>query len=122
MTTTKVNLQKVLSRFSEHWTPKIVGTVNDMHVKLAKFKGEFIWHHHDVEDEMFLVLDGSFTMRFREGDVELKAGDFIIVPKGVEHQPVADEECSVLLFEPRSTVNTGTIDHPLTARVLETLS
>ncbi|WP_181306318.1 cupin domain-containing protein [Rufibacter sp. XAAS-G3-1] len=103
----KVNLQEKLTLFSDHWNPRIVGELNGQHVKLAKFKGEFVWHHHDHEDELFMVVQGQFRMEFRDKTVELREGEFLIVPRGVEHRPVAQEEVSVLLFEPAGTVNTG---------------
>lgn len=103
----KVSLASKLELIREHWAPKIVGEVGDFHVKLVKFQGEFVWHSHPHEDEMFLVVDGQFTMRLRDGDVHLGQGEFLIVPHAVEHQPVAREEVSVLLFEPATTVNTG---------------
>src|SRR5262249_55213713 len=103
-----VNLAERFSRFSEHWSPKIVGEINDMHVKLVKLSGEFIWHHHEAEDELFLVVDGRLRIRFRTGDRELGPGEFIVVPRGVEHCPVAlSDEVRVVLLEPKSTVNTG---------------
>ncbi|WP_210464877.1 cupin domain-containing protein [Rufibacter roseolus] len=103
----KVNLAEKLALFSDHWNPRIVGELNGQHVKLAKFSGPFVWHHHDEEDELFLVVQGQFKMEFRDKTVELHEGEFLIVPRGVEHRPVADKEVSVLLFEPASTVNTG---------------
>ena len=103
----KVNLAQKLALFSEHWKPKIVGELNGQHVKLVKFQGPFLWHHHDDEDELFLVVKGRFRMEFRDQDVWIGEGEFLIVPRGVEHRPVADEEVHVLLFEPVSTVNTG---------------
>lgn len=103
----KINLAEKLSLFSEPWSPKIIAALNGQHVKLVKLKGGFVWHHHDHEDEMFLVVAGSFRMEFRDQSVVLRAGEMIVVPSGVEHRPVADEECSLLLFEPASTVNTG---------------
>lgn len=103
----KINLAEKLSLFSTHWDPKIVGELNGQHVKLVKFKGEFTWHHHDAEDEMFLVVRGAFRMQFRDRIVDLREGEFIIVPRGVEHCPAADEEVHVLLFEPAGTLNTG---------------
>ena len=103
----KVNLAQKLTLFSDHWNPRIVGELNGQHVKLAKLKGEFVWHHHDQEDELFLVLSGNLKMEFRDKTVELQEGEFLIVPRGVEHRPVAEEEVSVLLFEPASTLNTG---------------
>ncbi len=105
----KVNLAEKLATFHEYWQPRIVGELNGQHVKLVKFQGEFIWHHHDHEDEMFLVIEGAFRMEFQDRTVELKAGEFLIVPKGVEHRPVAEKEVEVLLFEPASTLNTGNV-------------
>ena len=102
-----VNLKESLSRFSTYWDPKIVGELNGQHVKLVKLKGPFVWHSHEAEDELFLVLHGSFTMEFRDRSVPLREGELLIVPRGVEHRPVAEEEVHVLLFEPASTVNTG---------------
>jgi mannose-6-phosphate isomerase-like protein (cupin superfamily) len=103
----KINLAQKLSLFQDHYSPKIVGDLNDHQVKLVKLKGEFLWHKHDAEDEMFLVVGGRLTIRFRDGDVDLSPGEMIIVPKGVEHMPVADEECSIMLIEPATTLNTG---------------
>jgi mannose-6-phosphate isomerase-like protein (cupin superfamily) len=103
-----VNLAESLARFSELWSPRIVGAVNAFHVKLVKLQGEFVWHSHDVEDELFLVLHGVLRMQFRDREERVGAGEFIIVPHGVEHRPVADEEVHVLLLEPAGTVNTGT--------------
>jgi len=103
----KVNLAQKLSLFSDHWSPKIIGELNGQHVKLVKLLGEFVWHHHDEEDELFLVVNGRFRMEFRDREVWLEEGELIVVPRGVEHRPVADEEVSVLLFEPASTLNTG---------------
>lgn len=105
----KVNLAEKLGSFSAHWQPKIVGELNGQMVKLVKFRGEFVWHHHENEDELFLVVKGSFTMRYRDREVELREGEFCIVPRGVEHQPFAREEAQVLLFEPASTLNTGNV-------------
>ena len=104
-----VNLESKLAQFSECWSPKIVGEVNDSHVKLVKLTGEFVWHHHDAEDEMFLVLQGRLRMRTPEGDLSIGPGEFVIVPHGVEHLPVAETETHVLLFEPRTTLNTGNL-------------
>jgi mannose-6-phosphate isomerase-like protein (cupin superfamily) len=119
----KVNLAEALARFPEHWSPKIAGELNGQQVKLVKFQGEFVWHRHDAEDELFLVVHGGFRMDYRDGDgreqaVELNAGEFLIVPRGVEHRPVAEREVHVLLFEPDGTLNTGnvrnarTVDNP----------
>lgn len=102
-----INVQEKLSRFSDHWHPRIVGELNGQHVKLVKFQGEFVWHQHEQEDELFYVIDGEFDMEFRDKTVRVKAGEFIIVPRGVEHRPVAEEEVSVMLFEPAGTINTG---------------
>jgi len=103
----KVNLSDKFSRFETHWDPKIVGELNDQVVKLVKFEGEFIWHKHKNEDEMFLVIQGSFEMQFRDRSIFLNEGEFLIVPKGIEHCPKAKKEVHVLLFEPKTTINTG---------------
>ncbi|MCP4421325.1 MAG: cupin domain-containing protein [Chloroflexi bacterium] len=105
----KVNLSQKLSLFHDHWRPRIVGEMNESHVKLVKVLGEFIWHHHDDEDELFWVLKGRLNMQFRDRDVWLEEGEFLIVPKGVEHRPVAPDEVHLLLLEPKSTVNTGNV-------------
>lgn len=105
----KINLRQKLSRFDEPWDPKIVGELNGQYVKLAKFKGSFDWHHHENEDEMFLVVKGRFRLEFRDRTVDLEEGELIIVPRGVDHRPVAEEEAHVLLFEPVSTLNTGNL-------------
>jgi len=105
----KINFKQKFSLFSDCWSPKIVGELNGQYVKLVKVKGEFQWHHHENEDEMFLVTRGSFTMRLRDGDIVLKEGEFIIIPRGVEHCPVAEEEAHILLFEPKTTLNTGNV-------------
>lgn len=108
----KVNLSQKLSLFAEHWSPKVVGEVNDSYVKLVKLQGEFVWHQHEHEDELFLVLKGQLVLRLRDRDVVLDEGEFFIVPRGVEHMPVAAEEVHVLLLEPKSTLNTGNVqDH-----------
>ena len=107
MSVDKINLAEKLSRFAEHWSPKVIADLNGQQVKLVKFQGEFVWHHHDDEDELFLVIDGRFRMDFRDRQVWLEPGEMIVVPRGVEHRPVADDEVQVLLFEPASTRNTG---------------
>ena len=135
----KINLSQKLALFTDHWGPRIVGELNGQQVKLVKFKGPFTWHHHDNEDELFLVVKGRFRMEFRETSLAsgaerkqpdqgadhesiwLEAGELIIVPRGVEHRPVADEEAQVLLFEPASTLNTGNVENELTVHNLETL-
>ena len=111
----KVNLAEKLKLFNDYWHPRIVGELNDSHVKVVKVKGEFVWHHHDHEDELFLVLNGRLQMQFRDRDVWLEAGEFIIVPRGVEHRPVAPEEVQLLLLEPKSTLNTGNVTDEKTA-------
>jgi mannose-6-phosphate isomerase-like protein (cupin superfamily) len=111
-----INLQDKLERFSEHWAPRIISLFNDYHIKLVKVKGEFVWHDHPETDELFLVLDGSLTILFRDGQVALNAGEMFIVPKGVEHKPVAEEECHILLIEPAGTINTGNVVSELTAK------
>lgn len=116
-----VNLSEKLSRVKEYWSPKIVGEVNDSYVKLVKFKNEFVWHHHENEDELFLVLQGRMRMKFRDRDVIVSPGEFIIVPKGVEHKPVAEEEVHVMLFEPKTTLNTGNVRNERTLATLERL-
>jgi len=116
-----VNLKEKLTLFSAHWDPKIVGELNGQHVKLVKFLGPFVWHQHENEDELFLVLQGSFEMEFRDRTVPVREGEFLIVPRGVEHRPVAASEVHVLLFEPVSTLNTGNVQGPLTVPRPETL-
>jgi len=117
----KVNLKEMFGRFQDQWKPKIVGEVNDSFVKLVKFQGEFVWHHHDDEDEMFLVLKGRMRMQLRDREVAVGPGEFIIIPHGVEHKPVADEETEVLLFEPNSTLNTGNVHNERTVPQLDRL-
>jgi len=116
----RVDVAEKLALFQDHFRPKIVGELNGQHVKLVKFAGEFVWHHHEQEDEMFFVLRGRFRMQFRDREVELSEGQLLIVPRGVEHRPVADEEVSVMLFEPAGTLNTGNVrDDAKTAEMLE---
>ena len=115
----KINLAEKFSRITEYWKPYIAGELNGQLVKLDKLKGEFVWHHHENEDEMFLVVKGRFRIEFRDRTVWLEEGEFIVVPRGVEHKPVADEEAWILLFEPASTVNTGNIENEFTLRELE---
>jgi mannose-6-phosphate isomerase-like protein (cupin superfamily) len=117
----KVNLATKLGQFSEQWSPKIVGELNGQLIKLVKVKGEFVWHHHDLEDELFLVLRGRLEMHLRGGVVTLDEGEFFIVPRGVEHKPVAIEETHILLFEPASTLNTGNVRNERTREQLERL-
>jgi mannose-6-phosphate isomerase-like protein (cupin superfamily) len=115
----KINLEQKLSFFKEQWKPKIVGELNGQLIKLVKFKGPFVWHHHDHEDELFYVVKGNFDMEFRDKIVTIKEGEFIIVPKGVEHRPNAKEEAEVMLFEPNTTLNTGNVENEITQRELE---
>jgi len=115
----KVNLREKLSLFAEHWSPRIAGELNGQQVKLAKFQGPFTWHYHENEDELFLVIKGRFRMELRDRTIELEEGEFLIVPRGVEHRPVADEEVHVLLFEPASTLNTGNVENERTLHDLQ---
>jgi mannose-6-phosphate isomerase-like protein (cupin superfamily) len=112
----KVNLAQKFSLFQDHWSPRIVGELNDFHVKLVKVQGEFVWHHHETEDELFLIIQGRLRMRLRDGDIWLEPGEFVIIPHGVEHLPVAEEETHLLLLEPKTTVNTGTEENERTAQ------
>ena len=114
----KVNLRQKFDLFREFWRPKIVGELNGQQVKLVKFQGEFLFHHHDDEDELFLVVKGRFRMEFRDRQVWLEEGEFLIVPRGVEHRPVAEEEAHVLLFEPASTLNTGNVRNERTVEAV----
>ncbi|HXF48272.1 MAG TPA: cupin domain-containing protein [Verrucomicrobiae bacterium] len=115
----KVNLAEKFGRFQEYWRPKIAGELNDSHVKLVKFKGEFVWHHHEAEDELFWVVRGRMTIKFRDRDITVNEGEFIIVPKGVEHMPVAEEEVWIVLLEPKSTLNTGNVKNERKVENLE---
>ena len=115
----KVNIKEKLSAFSDHWNPRIIGELNGQHVKAVKLKGEFVWHQHDNEDELFLVIKGTLRMEFRDRIEEVNEGEFIIVPRGVEHKPVATEEVHILLFEPASTLNTGNVENEKTRKTLE---
>ena len=115
----KIKLLEKFGTFTEHWSPKIVGELNGQQIKLAKFQGEFVWHHHEKEDEAFFVMKGSFRMEFRDKVVELNEGEMLIVPRGVEHKPVAEEEVWVMLFEPAGTLNTGNVLDEKTKVVLE---
>ncbi len=117
----KVNLAEKFSLFHDYWHPRIAGELNGQHIKLVKFQGEFVWHKHEAEDEMFFVVKGQFVMEFRDKQIELNENEFLIVPKGVEHKPVAVNEVSVLLFEPATTLNTGNIKSELTKENLESI-
>ena len=114
-----VNLAEKFAKFQDYWNPRILGELNDCHVKAVKIKGEFVWHHHDHEDELFLVVQGTLRMRFRDRDELIREGEFIIVPRGIEHLPVADEEVHIILLEPKTTLNTGNIENERTVRELE---
>jgi mannose-6-phosphate isomerase-like protein (cupin superfamily) len=114
-----VNLTDKFSRFSDYCNPRVIAEVNDCHVKAVKLKGEFIWHHHDHEDELFLVVKGTLRMKFRDREAVVRPGEFVVVPKGVEHCPVADEEVHLVLIEPKSTLNTGNITNERTVAQLE---
>jgi len=114
-----VNLREKFQRFNDCWSPKIIGELNDSYVKAVKLKGEFVWHHHEREDELFLVVKGTLKMKFRDRDVLVREGEFLIVPRGVEHLPVADEETHVLLLEPKSTLNTGNLTNERTVATPE---
>jgi mannose-6-phosphate isomerase-like protein (cupin superfamily) len=116
-----VNLAALFARFSDHWSPKVIGEINDFQIKAVKLKGEFVWHHHDAEDELFLVHKGRLLMRFRDHEAWVEEGEFIIVPHGVEHQPVAEQECEVILLEPKTTLNTGNVRNERTVAELERL-
>ena len=115
----KVNITEKLDLFFDYFNPRIVGELNGQQVKLVKFKGEFVWHQHEAEDEMFLVINGAFTMELRDKNIYLEKGDFIIIPRGTEHRPVANDEVHVMLFEPASTLNTGNKQTELTRKFLE---
>lgn len=115
----KVDLKEKFSLFSQHWSPKIAGELNGQYVKLAKLKGEFIWHRHESEDELFMVIKGQLTIKLRDRDINLAEGQFFIIPQGVEHMPVAEEECHVMLFEPKSVLNTGDVQNEKTVETLE---
>ena len=117
----KVNLAQKFSLFDEYWSPKIVGELNGQVVKIAKLKGEFVWHHHEVEDEFFMVVKGRIVVKLRDQDVTLEEGEFFIVPRGVEHKPVAEEEAHILMFEPNSTLNTGNVQSERTVEEPETI-
>lgn len=114
----KINIEQKLSLFNEYWSPKIIGEVNDSYVKLAKLKGNFIWHTHENEDEMFYVLKGTLTIKFREKDIQINEGECIVIPKGVEHMPFAEEEVHVMFVESKTTLNTGNVINERTVKKL----
>jgi len=113
---TVVNLADKFGRIQDHWQPRIAGKLNDSYIKLAKIKGEFVWHHHELEDELFLVVKGRLTIRLKDSDITLNPGEFVIIPKGVEHKPVAEEEVEIILLEPKTTLNTGNVHNERTAQ------
>lgn len=115
----KVNLAHKFSLFQDYWNPRIAAELNDSYVKLAKFKGEFVWHSHENEDELFLVVKGHLTIKLRDQDIKLREGEFVVIPKGVEHLPVAEEEAHALMLEPKSTLNTGNVENERTVRDLQ---
>ena len=121
MSIEKVNLTEKLSQFSDYFNPRIAGELNGQQVKLVKFQGEFVWHNHDKEDELFYVVKGSFDMHLRDRIIAINTGEFLIMPRGIEHKPVAKEEVEIMLFEPASTINTGNIENELTVKNLEHL-
>ena len=114
-----INLKEKFSRFSDYTNPRVIGEINDMQVKAVKLKGEFLWHHHELEDELFLVVKGTLRMKFRDHEAIVREGEFVIVPKGVEHCPAADQEVHIVLIEPKSTLNTGNIVNERTVAQLE---
>src|SRR5579859_1575504 len=115
----KVNLAEKFGMFQEQWSPKIAGELNDGYVKLVKIQGEFVWHQHEVEDELFLVVKGHLTIKLRDGEIQLDPGEFVVIPRGVEHIPLAEDEAQVLLLEPKSTLNTGNVRNERTLEQLE---
>jgi mannose-6-phosphate isomerase-like protein (cupin superfamily) len=117
----KVRLAEKFAQFHDTWSPKIAGELNDSYVKLVKLQGEFVWHHHEQEDELFLVISGHLLIKLRDGEIHLDPGEFVIIPRGVEHLPVAEKEAQVLLLEPKTTVNTGTVTNERTVKDLERL-
>lgn len=117
----KVRLSDKFALFQDTWSPKIVGELNDSHVKLVKLQGEFVWHHHDNEDELFLVINGHLMIRLQDGDIHLDPGEFVIIPRGVEHLPVAEQDVQVLLLEPKTTVNTGSVTNERTVTDLKNI-
>jgi mannose-6-phosphate isomerase-like protein (cupin superfamily) len=117
----KVNFLEKFAQFDDYWQPRIVGELNGHQVKVVKLKGEFVWHHHDVEDELFLILKGSLIIQFRERDILLEEGEFLVIPRGIEHRPVAEDECWVMLFEPAGTLNTGNVQDEKTVAAPEVI-
>ena len=116
-----VDIKEKFSLFNEYWKPKVAGELNGQYVKLAKLKGEFVWHHHEEEDELFMVIKGRLTIKLKDQEIYLKEGQFFIIPRGVEHLPVAEDECHVMLFEPKTVLNTGNTKNDRTVEILERL-
>ena len=114
----KVNIKEKFDSFDERWSPKIIGELNDSHVKAVKLQGEFVWHHHEDEDELFLVVKGSLQIKLRDGEINLEEGEFVIIPRGVEHLPIAAEEAHVVLLEPKTTLNTGNVRNERTVEAV----
>jgi len=119
MEISKINIEEKFSQFSDYWNPRIIGELNGQYVKLAKVQGEFIWHKHDEEDELFMLIEGNFRLELRDQTIQLKPGEMVIIPKGVEHKPVAEGEAHIMLFEPKEVVNTGNIKNERTRAQLE---
>lgn len=117
--TDRISITEKLAQFSDHWNPRIIAELNGQHVKIAKIKGEFVWHHHENEDELFWVIEGKLRMDFRDKSVTLEPGEILVVPRGVEHRPVAEEECAIMMFEPAGTLNTGNVQNERTRDTLE---
>ncbi|MEA1882088.1 MAG: cupin domain-containing protein [Candidatus Marinimicrobia bacterium] len=115
MATETINITEKFEKFSDHWSPKVIAEMNDYQFKLAKVEGEFVWHSHDDTDETFIVIKGDLTIEFRDGHVDLKQGEMCVVPKGVEHKPMAEEECQIMLIEPKGVANTGDVENELTS-------
>ncbi|MBQ4841340.1 MULTISPECIES: cupin domain-containing protein [Bacillus] len=115
----KTNVQEKFLQINDYWNPRISGELNDSYIKMVKIKGEFIWHHHDDEDEMFFVCKGKLVIRFRDSEIALNEGEFIVIPKGIEHQPIAEEEVHLLLIEPKTTLNTGNVINERTVSIPE---
>ncbi|MBR0601598.1 cupin domain-containing protein [Bacillus safensis] len=115
----KTNVQEKFLKINDYWNPRISGELNDSYIKMVKVKGEFIWHHHDEEDEMFFVCKGKLVIRFRDNEIAVNEGEFIVIPKGIEHQPIAEEEVHLLLIEPKTTLNTGNVVNERTVSIPE---
>ena len=116
MSYTAINFRKKFGKFNEQWSPRVIAEMNDYQFKLAKVQGEFVWHHHPDTDEVFIIIEGTLDIEFRDGKVRLEAGEMFVVPKGVEHKPIAEHECKIMLVEPKGIINTGDADSDLTAK------